>query len=94
MRTHGVDGFAADVPRGTPEAMNPGDGPDQGRLRVNLRTFDKQFKYEIHSTTRRLIIRVMDTETSEIIREVPPEEVLNLTARMQDTAGFLLDLWM
>lgn len=90
MRTHGVDGFAAGVPRGTPEARNP----DQDRLRVNLRTFDKQFRYELHSTTRRLIIRVIDTETSEIIREVPPEEALNLTARMQDTAGFLLDLWM
>ena len=94
MRTHGVDGFAAGVSRGTSEARKPDKGPDQDRLRVNLRTFDKQFRYEIHSTTRRLIIRVIDTETSEVIREVPPEEVLDLTARMQDTAGFLLDLWM
>ena len=92
MRSHGV-GRVPEMNRRTPSgSKDPGEGRDL--LDVNLRTFDRQMKFEIHHETGRLIVRVVDPETSEILREIPAEEILNLVARMQVTTGFLLDLRM
>jgi flagellar protein FlaG len=92
MRIHGVERIPQANWRQPAGTGSPED--DGERLIVNLRTFDKQYLYDIHRETKRLIIRVVDAETSEIIREVPPEEILNLVARMEETLGRFVDLRM
>ena len=47
--------------------------------------------FSVHKTTGRTIIRVVDKETEELIREVPPEEFLNLAARLDEMIGILFD---
>ena len=47
--------------------------------------------FSVHETTGRTIIRVVDKETEELIREVPPEEFLNLAARLDEMIGILFD---
>jgi len=48
-------------------------------------------KFEVHEATGEFVIRVYDEETDEIIREVPPEELLDLAAKMEQMMGVLLD---
>ncbi len=45
----------------------------------------------VHEDTQEVMIKVMDKETGELIREVPPEKMLDLFAKMREFAGILFD---
>ncbi len=48
-------------------------------------TFDKQLK--------KIIVKVINKETGEVIRQIPPEEMLKIAKRMEEMVGVLLDKW-
>lgn len=48
-------------------------------------------RFSVHETTGRTIIRVVDKETEELIREIPPEQVLNLMAKIGEMVGILFE---
>jgi uncharacterized FlaG/YvyC family protein len=50
-----------------------------------------EFQYQIHDKTNRLMISVINTQTQEVVREIPPEKVLDSLAKMWEMAGVLLD---
>jgi flagellar protein FlaG len=47
--------------------------------------------FSVHETTGRTVIRVVDKETENLIREIPPEEFLNLAARLDEMIGIIFD---
>lgn len=51
----------------------------------------KQLEVSMHDKTHTIMIKVMDKDTGELIREVPPEKILDLAARMMEINGILLD---
>ncbi len=51
----------------------------------------REFGYRIHEATGRLIVDVKDSETGEIIKEIPSEENLDMIAKMQELAGIIID---
>lgn len=50
-----------------------------------------RFEFAYHEETRRVSIKVMDKETSEVIREIPPEKALEMLEKLWEIAGFLVD---
>jgi flagellar protein FlaG len=44
-----------------------------------------------HEPTNRRIVTVYDSDTNEIVREIPPERVLAAHANMLEMAGLLMD---
>lgn len=45
----------------------------------------------IHEKTHELMVKVLNKDTGELIREVPPEKTLDLVAKMMEIAGILID---
>ncbi|KUP23873.1 flagellar protein FlaG [Paenibacillus sp. DMB5] len=45
----------------------------------------------IHEKTHELMVKVLNKDTGELIREVPSEKTLNLVANMMEIAGILID---
>lgn len=45
----------------------------------------------VHEGTNEVIIRVKDKETGELIREIPPEKILDIKMKMKEIAGILFD---
>ncbi len=50
-----------------------------------------QLSYSVHKVTKDIIIKIIDSETKEIIREFPPEKRLDAVAKMWELAGILVD---
>ncbi len=48
-----------------------------------------QFTY--HEKTKRISIKIFDKETNELIKEIPPEETLEMISKMWELAGLLVD---
>ncbi|MBW1980180.1 MAG: flagellar protein FlaG [Deltaproteobacteria bacterium] len=50
-----------------------------------------ELKFQVHDKTGVLMVKVIKEETGEVIREVPPEQLLDLAARIDEMIGALLD---
>lgn len=48
-------------------------------------------EFSYHEETQRVSIKVIDEETDEVIREIPPEETLEMLTKMWELAGLLVD---
>lgn len=51
----------------------------------------RRFEYSIHEKTKEIMVKVIDTETDEVIREIPPEKILDLVAMIWEMAGLIVD---
>lgn len=52
---------------------------------------NKEFSYDIHEKTNRVTVKIKDSETGEVIKEIPSEESLDLAAKIMEMAGLLVD---
>lgn len=48
-------------------------------------------QFEQHEKLDRTIVRVVDRDTEEIIKEIPPEEFLDMISSMLEFAGIIID---
>ncbi len=49
------------------------------------------FEFKIHEGTGRIMVKLVDNETDEVIKEIPPEKILDLVASIWDLVGILVD---
>ncbi|MCH5260103.1 MAG: flagellar protein FlaG [Lachnospiraceae bacterium] len=47
--------------------------------------------FGIHEETNRVMIKIMDKDTKEVIKEFPPEKTLDMIAKLWEMAGILVD---
>ncbi len=50
-----------------------------------------RFEFSIHEKTKEIIVRVYNKETGELIREIPPEKILDIVAKIWELAGLIVD---
>ena len=50
-----------------------------------------QLSFKYHDETNRISITVTDSDTDEVIREIPPEKALDMLAKAWEMAGLLVD---
>ena len=53
--------------------------------------FNVRIAFSVDEGTGKTIIRVINKETKEVIRQIPPEEMLRLAAQMHRVLGMLLN---
>ena len=56
-----------------------------------VRIFNPALHFTIHKETGRVMVQVIDTVNNKVIREVPPEKILDMIAKIQEMVGLLLD---
>ena len=49
------------------------------------------FEYGFHEGTGRMTVTVVDKDTEEVIREIPPERLLDMMSKMEELVGILFD---
>ncbi|TBL73015.1 flagellar protein FlaG [Paenibacillus thalictri] len=48
-------------------------------------------KFSIHDKTKQIMVKVINNDTGETIREIPPEKMQDLIAKLWDLAGLFVD---
>ncbi|WP_457572972.1 flagellar protein FlaG [Desulfolithobacter sp.] len=48
-------------------------------------------RFEKDSDINELIVKVVDQETNEVIRQIPPEELVNLSKHLQELSGNIVN---
>lgn len=57
----------------------------------NKKVGNSEAIFGIHEGTNRVTIKLVDKETKEVIKELPPEKTLDMIARVWEMAGLLVD---
>lgn len=52
---------------------------------------NSHFKFQVHEKTGATMVKLVDNNTNETIREFPPEKILNVMAGIWELAGILVD---
>lgn len=57
----------------------------------HIRSYDRKLEFSIHEATKKIMVKVINTEDDSIIREIPSEKVLDMVAHLWEVAGLLVD---
>lgn len=73
-----------------------GKGFDAEMMRQAMKELTKkadniQAEFGIHEKTNRITIKMVDKQTKEVIKELPPEKMLDMIARMWEISGLVVD---
>lgn len=52
---------------------------------------DRRFEFSIHEQTNEIVVKVFNSETNELIREIPNEKILDMVAKICEMAGLFVD---
>lgn len=69
---------------------------DKGKIKKteekkNTQLPNSEAKFGIHEETNRVMIKLVDKDTQEVIKEIPPEKTLDMIAKCMELAGVLVD---
>ena len=53
--------------------------------------YDRKFEFSIHEKTKQIMVKVLDSVTNEVIKELPPEKILDILAGIWEVAGIIVD---
>ena len=56
-----------------------------------LQGHNTSFEFSIHEGTKEIMVKVLDKDTGEIIREIPSEKILDLVAKLWEASGIFVD---
>lgn len=61
------------------------------RLDELARVVRQELQFSVDETSGRVVIKVIDIESKETIRQIPPEEILNLISRFKELNSGLVN---
>lgn len=77
------------------------DGGDKDQLsheqlrkaveQLNKKNSNSEVQFGVHEATKRVTIKIVDKDTKETIKELPPEKTLDMIAKAWELAGILVD---
>ena len=59
--------------------------------KLNRNMQNTEAVFGIHEDTNRVTIKILDKNTKEVIKELPPEKTLDMIAKVWELAGLLVD---
>lgn len=65
----------------------------QQALNETLKDINIGLDFEKNDELEEMVIKVMNRETNELIRQIPPEAMIKMAKRMEEMTGILVDVW-
>ena len=56
-----------------------------------VKALNTRLTFQVDESTGRLIVKVIDSETGEVRRQIPPEDMLRLVEKMKSMVGMLFN---
>ena len=83
---------AEQTPVARPQPVREGKLAEQVEaINGAIRTADDHLTFSVHKETNRIVVRLVDTATDEVLREFPSEKFLDLVASLQKLTGLQVD---
>lgn len=60
-------------------------------MNKKINNSNEEAVFGVHEGTNRVMIKIVDKDTKEVIKEFPPEKTLDMIAKVWEVAGILVD---
>jgi flagellar protein FlaG len=61
------------------------------QLNDNLKIFNTRIAFSIDDKTKKTIVKIIDEDKNEVIRQVPPDYLLKISQRISELLGIMVD---
>ncbi|AFV02573.1 hypothetical protein UNSWDHB_2876 [Dehalobacter sp. UNSWDHB] len=71
----------------------PREQVEQAAEKMNrlMGLFNKKLQFEVAEKSDRIVVKIIDQESGEILSEIPPARVVEMLESVQDSVGLLVD---
>ena len=77
------------IAKSNQDFKNAKDAVDQAnKMMDESRT---HLKFEIHGKFKDIVVKVLDDNTNQVLKEVPPTQILDMVEKFCEMAGFFVD---
>lgn len=66
-------------------------GEAVGQANKTMETYSTELRFSIHKESGEIMVKVINTKDNSVIREIPPESVLNFVAHVKKMLGIIID---
>ena len=78
------------------QQMTPAEKVSNEQLKKAIEQFNKRVGnseaiFGVHEDTQGVTIKIVDKDTKEVLKELPPEKTLDMIAKVWEMAGILVD---
>ncbi len=78
------------------QAVNPEPGKSDilnviGKMNNSFENISEKVSFSYHEENDRIIIKVIDKETREVVREIPAKDIVKLSEHLKEYLGMLVD---
>ena len=60
------------------------------RLKEHVQNLDREFQFNVDKETGDIVVKVVNPENNQVVRQIPSEELLKLVQRLEENKGSLL----
>lgn len=70
-----------------------GDGLENSIQSLNavMDILDKELRFRVDNKTDSVVVQVISEKTGDVIRQIPPEQILAIRSRIDELVGLILD---
>lgn len=61
------------------------------KLREHTQSLDRELHFQVDSDTGNTVVKIYDPATKEVVRQIPSEEVLELTKNLEEAQGVIFN---
>ncbi len=61
------------------------------KINENVSKLNKDVKFSYNDAIKSLVVKVIDAKTGRVIREIPPQQVINLQKKLSEVVGIIFD---
>jgi flagellar protein FlaG len=61
------------------------------KVNITAETFSVGLRFRIHEESERIMVQVVNLKDNEVVKEIPPESLLNVVAQIQNIIGLFID---
>lgn len=62
-----------------------------GQLNKTMRVYNTELHFEVHEKSGEIMVKVLNSNDQSVIREIPPERVLDMVAYFKEILGVVID---
>ncbi len=62
-----------------------------GKFNEVLSILNTRLKFSIHEGTNTIVVQILDSESGEVLKEVPSTKFLELVTKLGEYVGFMID---
>jgi len=61
------------------------------KLNRMMGIIDKKLQFTVHEKSNRIMVKVIDTKTDEVLEEIPSKKILDMLSSFTDIIGLMVD---